>query len=446
LSEIPPAPALPVLDPRILELVLSVRREQLESGRSIRKLLAEVLPQLGAAADERRAIARICYRLERLSRLIDFSLDGAHRGRREPDADGIERARYFAAALLGGDIDEAEAGRQAPRVDWMHVRFVGERIASLEDPARRFATTHSMPTWLARRFMTEFGEHAEPLAACLNTEPPLTIRTNTLRITDRDALATELEQQGLSTKPTRYAPHGLHVEDAVVIFAIDAFHRGFFEQQDEASQLCCQLVAPPPRGRVLDACAGAGGKTLALAAALANKGDILAVDPHEGRLQSLVERRRRAGTDNVRSLLIDKSGWPTEVEQFAKSADRILLDVPCSGIGSWRRRPDARWRARPVGFERLLSTQSELLTRGLACLAPGARLVYSTCSLFGDENRAQVEVALERDRDLELVRAVEILGKGVGAPISDTSGTFLELWPHIHGTDGFFAAVFRRKR
>ncbi len=177
---------------------------------------------------------------------------------------------------------------------------------------------------------------------------------------------------------------------------------------------------------------------------LRTRGEILAVDPNEGRLEDLVQRRRRAGVDVVRSVCVGEDAWPDEVAAFARKADRILIDAPCSGVGSWRRRPEARHAFDEAGLQRLRRVQEDVLDRALEAIPPGGRVIYATCSLFREENEAQVEAALERHTEIRTVRAVEILGKALGAGITDPTGTFLQLAPHRHGTDGFFAAVLRR--
>jgi 16S rRNA (cytosine967-C5)-methyltransferase len=303
-----------------------------------------------------------------------------------------------------------------------------------------------MPDWIAARLLDECGDGAEALATALNAEPPRTIRANLLRTPDRDALAEELRAAGVATEPTRFAPHGLVVDGTVALYELDAFREGRFEQQDEASQLCALVVAPPPRGRILDACAGGGGKALALAAELQNRGEILAVDAHDRRLAGLTPRRRRAGVDVIRSVHVARGAWPPTVAKFARRADRILIDAPCSGIGSWRRRTDARWSLDPDGCAAMRRTQSELLDRAIAHLRPGARVIYATCTVFRDENEDQIEAALARHPELETVRVAEILGRERALPITDPSGTFLRLRPELHGTDGFFAAVLRRPK
>ncbi len=351
-----------------------------------------------------------------------------------------------ASAVADGELAPEDARRlcPVPGLDWRRVADAEARIGRIDDPLRKFALENALPEALAQRFLDEFGDEAGAIAAGLNAQPPRTIRANTLRVENREKLAQELASLGIRALPTALAPHGLVLETDAAIFRLDAFREGRFEQQDEASQLCAMLVAPPPRGRILDACAGSGGKTLALAAMVRNRGEILAVDPNEGRLEDLVQRRRRAGVDVVRSVCVGEDAWPEEVESFARKADRILIDAPCSGIGSWRRRPEARHAFDDAGFTRLRRVQRDLLDRALEAIPPGGRVIYATCSLFRDENESQIESALARHPDIQAMRAVEILGKTLGADITDPTGTFLKLAPHRHGTDGFFAAVLRR--
>jgi 16S rRNA (cytosine967-C5)-methyltransferase len=309
----------------------------------------------------------------------------------------------------------------------------------------RFGTRHSLPDWLAQRLLDEHGDAAEALAQALDAPAPRTLRANTLRVGSREELAAELLADGVATRPTAYAPHGLTVDGDAPLFRLAAYDAGRFEQQDEASQLCALLVAPPPGGRVLDACAGSGGKTLAIAAMLGNKGEILAADTHAGRLHALSARCRRAGASNVRARLVGDE-WGAEVDAFAARADRILLDVPCSGIGALRRRPEARWRLDSAALAAMAATQAALLDRAAARLRPGARIVYATCTVFAAENEAPVAAALARHPELEQVPCKEILGGVLGKAIGDANGAVLRLRPDRHGTDGFFAAVLRRRR
>lgn len=427
------------------DLIIELSERHAASGGPARAVLGAVFPELDLSPAERHAVSRAFYQMHRWRRRIDFAL--ALATRRAPQARERTLTKFVASLVLDGAITPAEADARlrdtTARIDWAKVADLDATIALDPDPVRRFGVGHSIPDWLAERFLAEFDADADAVMAGLNQPPPLTVRTNTLR-TDRAALQTALATLGLRTMPTRFAPHGLVLDGEVNLFATQPFQDGWFEQQDEASQLCAHLVAPPPGGTVLDACAGSGGKTLALAAALQNRGAILATDIHARKLAELVARRRRAGTDNVRSLAVAEDAWPEEVEAFARRADRILLDVPCDGVGAWRRRPDARWHLDPTHVEGVAARQRALLARTVACLKPGARLVYATCTIFRNANEEVVEGALAADAELELVPLAEILGGAAAAPVA--RGPYLATLPHTHGTDGFFAAVLRRKR
>lgn len=433
--------------PDRLDLAVAVLGDCAGEHTRPRDVLAERFRTLALSDSERHRVARAVYRALQQQRRTSFALDGLERLSREERS----AALLIATLLIDGELGVEGAGERMrrfgrSRIDWRRVAAVDARIAAIEDPVQRFGLRHSMPDWLARRFLAEFGADAEPLAIALAAEPPRTIRANLLRVQSRDALAERLAADGVGTRPTRHAPHGLHVDDDVSLFDLPAFREGLFEQQDEASQLCAVVVAPPPRGRVLDACAGSGGKSLAIAAGMGNRGELLAVDINDRRLEELVQRRRRARVDVVRSLVTPAEAWPAAIAEFARRADRILLDVPCSGVGSWRRRTEARHELTPASCEALRGIQRELLARAAAGLAPGARIVYATCTVFADENEAQVEAALASHPGLELVRVAEVLGSAAAGPVTDPSGTFLKLAPHRHGCDGFFAAILRRRR
>jgi 16S rRNA (cytosine967-C5)-methyltransferase len=359
-------------------------------------------------------------------------------------------ASVLAHEVLADRVLAAGAGRQFATVSRSTVDFAplltaAARRCALADPTARFALRHALPTWLAARFLAEFAADAEVVAAALAEPAPRTLRQNPRRCATREQLAAELAAEGVATRPARFAPHALHVDGDADLFATAAFRRGAFEQQDEASQLAAQVVAPPPGGKVLDLCAGSGSKALALAATLKNRGEVMATDVHLGRLQALRERLARSGADNVRMVAIDEHEWPAPVAAFAAAADRILVDAPCSGTGALRRRPEIRHRLGEADLTALLGTQDTLLDRAAAVLRPGARIVYATCSLLAAENEQRVAAFVARQPAFEIVRLKEILGGAAAAPIADATGTFLSLRPDRHGCDGFFAAVLRRR-
>lgn len=401
-------------------------------------------------AGDRAAISRLAHAAVAQQRRLEV-LAGGHEGL--PQLAPYVRATVLVLACLVDrqQLLAATASRGAERrlqrpFDFAPMLAGSAALQAIEDPVARFGAEHSLPDWLAQRFVGEFGVDAAVVAKALNSEPPRTIRANLLRTPSRDELARALAALGIPTRPTAHAPHGLHVDGDADLFATPLYANGAFEQQDEASQLAAHAVAPPPRGRVLDLCAGSGGKTLALAAALQNRGEILATDVHDGRLQALRERARRAGVTNVRVRAVGENEWPAEVAAFASTADRILVDAPCSGTGSWRRHPESRWSLTADDLRSLQGTQDRLLDRVAEVLQPGARLVYATCSVFADENERRIDALLARRADLERVRLAEVLGGAVAAPIADATGTFLSLRPDRQGCDGFFAALLRKRR
>jgi 16S rRNA (cytosine967-C5)-methyltransferase len=294
------------------------------------------------------------------------------------------------------------------------------------------ALRHSLPDWLAEHFARELGPEADTLAAHLNVPAPITLRANTLRTT-REALAARLREEGLTVHPGRFSPLALHVEGPEGkrpnLYGLRAQQEGLFEVQDEGSQLLGLLMEAHPGDSVLDLCAGAGGKTLQLAAAMGDQGRLLAYDPDAERLDRLLQRATRAGLRRLELLRAP----PTAGLQV----DRVLVDAPCSELGTLRRGPDLRFRLGREALTRWLPLQSALLRDAARHVRPGGRLVYATCTLNRAENEAPVERFLAEHPDFRPVRPA-------GLDPSLLEGEYLRAFPHRHGTDGFFAAVLER--
>lgn len=394
---------------------------------------------------ERRFVAETLYGLVRQLRRVDEAL--ALGGVRAVDA-APDRARLCAYLLLEEGLPVEDALRHQPGVDWRAVAAVDEALDRIADPVARLARRRSLPDWLARALRDEVGDEADPLAAALNQRAPMTVRVNALRA-DRQAVADELAAAGFATEPGRWSPTALHVRTRTNLFALDAFRAGRFEAQDEGSQLIADLVVPPPKSLVVDYCAGAGGKTLALAAHMGNKGRLLAADIDGRKLAELRRRARRAGVDNATALELGAAAdaaFPAQMEPCVGRSKRVLVDAPCTGVGALRRNPEARWRLTPADLQRLPAEQLAIAERALDLVGPGGRLVYATCSILGPENEAVVGELLARHPELVVVPIREIWGADRAAPLEDASGRFLKTLPHRHGTDGFFAAVIRRPR
>ncbi|MCX8256239.1 MAG: RsmB/NOP family class I SAM-dependent RNA methyltransferase [Beijerinckiaceae bacterium] len=290
------------------------------------------------------------------------------------------------------------------------------------------------PPWAVAPLRQRFGDaFARELAAML-APPPLDLRVNPLKAT-RDDMLRALRDLGLPAEPCGLAPYGIRVRQKPSLADLPMLERGEVEIQDEGSQLVALLVGAAPGERVVDFCAGAGGKTLALAAAMANKGRVVACDVSEGRLKRAAERFRRAGLHNIETRLLasETDRW---VKRHREGFDRVLVDAPCSGTGTWRRNPDARWRE--SGLETLLPLQARILASAARLVKPGGRLVYATCSLLSEENEAQVAGFLAAHPGWWVVPVGEA-GVGVG------DAAYLALMPARHGTDGFFAAVMEKE-
>jgi 16S rRNA (cytosine967-C5)-methyltransferase len=303
----------------------------------------------------------------------------------------------------------------------------------------REAVRLSYPTWLIELFVEDHGEaEGLALAEAMNRRAPLAIRANTARGT-REALVDRLADENVTARPTELAPAGLICETRINAFALSTFRDGLFEVMDEGSQLVAELVAPPPGGRVVDACAGAGGKTLAVGAALGGKGRLLALDTDGKKLEELRRRARRAGLTNVEARQI-KEGPLGIKGQF----DRVLVDAPCSGLGTLRRNPEARWRLTRATVESFPARQLSLLVTYAPLVAVGGRLIYATCTVARAENEKVVERFLAERDDFVSVPVKEIWGRERAERLGD--GMTLRLSPNRHDTDGFFAAVLRRVR
>jgi 16S rRNA (cytosine967-C5)-methyltransferase len=421
---------------RARDLILELwTKTRIDWGFASDRIAEAFRRERGLSSRERREVAETLYGMIRQARRIDFALDSfrLHGDRRE-------LARWLAYRVLEGELSPADAAREIPG-DWTAVARVDERAAAERDPVKRLGLRRSLPDWLARELLDEHGDEADALAAALNQRAPLTIRANLLR-TDRDALAARLRADGIESHPTRFASAGLVLDTRVNVFGLAAFKEGLFEAQDEASQLVAELVAPPPRGLVVDACAGAGGKTLALGGLMASRGRLVALDVDERKLVELRRRARRAGLTSARAIAVDEGAYPDAVEAFRGRADRVLVDAPCSGLGALRRNPEARWRLAPEDLRRFPVEQARIARQAQALVAPGGRLIYATCTVLRAENEAVIEALLP---GWEPVRVAEIWGNRRALELSDATGTYLKLYPHRQDTDGFFAAVLRRR-
>jgi len=314
---------------------------------------------------------------------------------------------------------------------------------SLTDPAMPEPVRLNFPEWLLPHLKAVFGNDFEREMAGLNTTAPLDLRVNALK-SDRISAKIALEREGVAAEETRYSPLGLRVFERVPLATFDVFREGCIEVQDEGSQLAALLLETRPGMRVVDFCAGAGGKTLALAAGMDNKGMIVACDISAKRLERAAQRLRRAGISIVqrRVLSTERDKW---VKQHAGGFDRVFVDAPCTGTGTWRRNPDAKWRLTPQDLAELTELQARILDSAARLVKPGGRLLYATCSVLREEDEDQVEQFIESHPDFFLVPVVQPWRAVTGRKLP-CSGDMLRLTPAKHGTDGFFAALLERRK
>jgi 16S rRNA (cytosine967-C5)-methyltransferase len=308
-------------------------------------------------------------------------------------------------------------------------KFAGR---TLDHPNMPEPVRYEVPDWILPKLRAQFGPGLEAEMAALSAPATLDLRVNALKTT-REAAMLALAGEGLAAQPTPFSPWGLRLAGRQAVTQGKAFQDGLVEIQDEGSQLIALLVDAQPGMRVVDFCAGAGGKTLAIATTMENKGHIVACDVSAPRLDGAIKRLRRAGVHNVESHLLSAGDkWVKRQEQ---KFDRVLVDAPCTGTGTWRRNPDARRRLREEDLRELTAKQATILDHAQKLTKPGGKLIYATCSLLNDENEAQVEAFLARHPTYRQVP--------VAVPEA-LRGSYLRLSPRRHDTDGFFAAILER--
>ncbi|MEQ1942019.1 RsmB/NOP family class I SAM-dependent RNA methyltransferase [Mesorhizobium sp. VNQ89] len=421
---------------------LAAAIEVLEDITRRRRPAADALKDWGlshrfAGSGDRAAIGNIVYDALRRKRSAGWLLDS-----------DSSRSLGFGALLLEwnqtpeGLNAVLEGDRFAPPQlsDEEMQRLTSRNLADAPDEIRA-----DIPDWCAPLFKDAYGDDWVAEAAGLATRPPLDLRVNTLKA-EREKVLAELVD--LPAGPALLAPNGIRIPPIdgsgrhPNVQAEPAFQKGWFEVQDEGSQVVATLADAKPGMQVLDYCAGAGGKTLALSAAMENRGQVFAYDSEKARLAPIFDRLRRADSRNVQVV-----AKPQELTPLQGQMDLVLVDAPCTGSGTWRRRPDAKWRLSEKQLGVRMSEQKAILDAASEYVKPGGRLVYITCSVFPSENAEQIEGFLEGRKDFEPASHLRLwsdhfLGHGAAARIDDRLG--ISLSPMQTGTDGFYvASLFR---
>jgi 16S rRNA (cytosine967-C5)-methyltransferase len=371
----------------------------------------------------------------------------------------LRRLRYLSAVTANEDNDPDDARKLI--LAWL-LRIEGKSIRELEpilnEQQKEWAVTikakatDNLPLavqadvrdWLWDKLVAQYGEE-QALTICRSMfdQASLDLRVNTIKATREEVLAkmqaeNTVKDNVITTTP--YSPVGIRMGAKLNISRHVLFEAGKIEVQDEGSQLLSYLVAPKRGQMVADLCAGAGGKTLAIGALMRNTGRLYAFDVSEKRLNNLGKRLKRSGLSNLHAQVINNEN-DLKLKRLNGKFDRVLVDAPCSGLGTLRRNPDLKWRQTEQDVLELTQKQSAILARAAKLTKAGGRLVYATCSLLRNENEAIAEAFLSANPDFKLIPASEVLAQ---QNIELNTGDYLKLLPHLHGTDGFFAAVFEK--
>lgn len=312
-------------------------------------------------------------------------------------------------------------GELPPREEFSE--FDVEKIKSRMKYKHEDHVLYSFPDWLHELGKKEFGSEWPALMKALNQQAHVYVRTNTLKI-NREKLKEEFLKEEIKTSEVPDFPDALVLNERKNVFITQCFKKGYFEVQDASSQLIAPLLGVQPSERVVDACAGAGGKTLHMAALMKNKGKVIAMDIHDWKLGELKKRAARDGVDIVETKLIDST---KVIKRLENNFDRVLLDVPCSGLGVLRRNPDTKWKLSMDEVIRLIELQKNILTDYSKMCKPNGFMVYATCSILNSENEEQVKWFLnsETGKDWTLIKEIR-------------------MWPHKDGFDGFYGALLKR--
>jgi 16S rRNA (cytosine967-C5)-methyltransferase len=374
------------------------------------------LTRLGAEMTPRsRVIADLALAGENSTEAISALFDGSTHG----PAELTEAERGVSEQLQGQALEHTDAP------DWVRLEC---------------------PEWVAARLAPALGGRLEATLKALAEEATFDLRLNPVITSDRDAVRAALAKAGLETEPTPYSPLGLRASSRRRIDGMKPFKNGVIEVQDEGAQLASLLVAAKPGMQVADFCAGAGGKTLLMAAGMENKGRVLAMDVAGDRLERAAPRIARAGLHNVERRVLKGEG-DRFLKRWTRRFDRVLVDAPCTGLGTWRRAPEARMRYGEADMAEMTALQDRILSSAARLTKPGGRLIYVTCSLLPEENEDRVNALLARRDDYRIVPIATVWSEtvtAIGGPECPESKDFLSLTPERHGTDGFFVAVLER--
>ena len=343
-------------------------------------------------------------------------------------------ALAYLIRFAGYNLREIEPVLQRDEKDWL-ATVKGVQLDTLP-----ISVQAELPDWLVEKMRASYSdEDILTIGRSMQQGAPLDIRVNTL-LAKREEVLQKLQEQNIEATVTPYSPVGIRLKEKIPLNRDALFTEGKVEVQDEGSQLLGLLLAPKRTDMVVDFCAGAGGKTLMLSALMNSQGRLYAMDVSEKRLANLKPRLKRSGASNIQPMLISHEN-DLKVKRLSGKIDRVLVDAPCSGMGTLRRNPDLKFRQSPESLTELAQKQTAILASASRLLKKGGRLVYATCSILPEENQDIVRAFLAGHPDFVLRPAGEVLQQ---QKVALEMGDYLELRPHLHNTDGFFAAVLER--
>jgi 16S rRNA (cytosine967-C5)-methyltransferase len=420
----------------LVDATAAAAREVLRFDRPADGVLAAFFRQNRNLGQHDRAfVAETVYALLRRRRLVEHAV--AETGLEHPDA----RLLALAAAVRVRGLNLRELAGGAVRTgeaEWL------EGVKAAARGELPFGVDCDLPDWVIARLVPALGEAGlAHLARALNQPAPLDLRVNTMKA-ERDAVLAQLAADGTPATPTPYSPVGIRLRDKPPINRSPLFTAGAIEVQDEGSQLLCALLAPRRGEMIVDFCAGAGGKSLALGALMRSTGRVYAFDVSARRLDERRPRLARSGLSNVHPQAISSERDP-RVQRLSGKIDRVLVDAPCTGLGTLRRNPDLKWRQSEAAVVELAAKQGAILASAATLVRGGGKLLYATCSLLAEENERIVEDFLGRNAAFRVVPARAALAAArIELPPGEPDDDYLRLRPDVHGTDGFFGALMER--
>ena len=378
---------------------------------------------------DRAFIAETVFAVLRRKRLLDYLLG---------DTGARDMILACLAVLRGHNLRELESVCTPPEL---------EKLGAIKQRAHEtlpFEVECDLPDWVIEKLRASYDDEALlALARALQRPAPLDLRVNLSKTSREDTLAS-LAASGVEGAAMSYSPAGIRLKEKPALSRHSLYVDGAIEVQDEGSQLLCYLLGPKRSEMVVDFCAGAGGKTLGLGMLMRSTGRLYAFDISTSRLTKLKPRLARSGLSNVHPQHIDSERDP-RIGRLVGKIDRVLIDAPCSGMGTLRRNPDLKWRQTAAGIDELAAKQTRILESAARLLKPGGQLVYATCSILAEENEAIVEDFLSRHAEFKLVPAIEVLARReISLPADPGASPYLRLAPHSHQTDGCFAALLEK--